>query len=157
MRSDSMLQPAPVGTAIARCAAILLIALVGAHCGGQAGDGDRVTITHSGDHFAIENRLIQARFSAAGGKISGFSITDRLHETELPIEEPFALLLKSGTVYNSGNMTIVGEPSQHELTPHPDASRAAERIHGEEIDVPLETSDHSLRATWSLVLLDGSS
>jgi hypothetical protein len=85
------------------------------------------------------------------------SITDRLHGTDLAVDAPFGLLLKGGAVCNPGNMSIAGEPLQRELIPHSEASRMAERVHGEQIDVPLETSDHSLRATWSLVLLDGSS
>lgn len=126
-------------------------------CQGQKGVGDRATTTDSGDRFVLENRTLRVGLSIAGGRLSGLSITDRLHATKLPVENPFALLLKSGAVYNPGNMTIVGEPQQRELIPRSEASRMAERVHGEQIDVPLETSDHSLRATWSLVLLDGSS
>jgi hypothetical protein len=70
---------------------------------------------------------------------------------------PFAILLKDGSIYNASILKLSGQPAKHELNPRPDASRLAERLHGEEFDFPLESSDHSLRVVWSLILLDGSS
>jgi hypothetical protein len=54
-------------------------------------------------------------------------------------------------------LKLSGQPAKHELIPRPEASRFADRVHGEEIDFPLESSDHTMRVVWSLILLDGSS
>src|SRR5260370_22375982 len=148
--------PGKVRAAGAICTAALLIAVCALCCEGQQGPEDRVVATHSGGSFALENRAIKAEVSTEGGRLGGFSVTDRLHGAELPIEMPFELLLKNGGIYSPGNLQMTGAPTLRALEPHSDASRLAERIHGEEVDVPLETADHLLQVTWSLILLDGS-
>jgi hypothetical protein len=109
------------------------------------------------DRYDLQNGIVAAAFSASGGRISGGRISDRLHHADIPLGEPFAILLKDGTIYRAADVSISGAVSPHELAPLPTAARMADRIHGEQIDVPLETADHSLRLTWSLTLRDGSS
>lgn len=108
------------------------------------------------DGMQLANHAISATFNVAGDNVSGLVITDRIHQKEFPIATPFAILLKDGTISNAGNLMLAGPPSRLELTPHPDASRLADRLKGQAIDVPLESPDHSLRVVWSLVLLDDS-
>ena len=120
-------------------------------------EGGRVVATHTGGSFRLENRVISAKWSVTGGRVNRLVITDRMHETELPVTVPFAILLTSGTIYDVGTLRLAGQPVKHELTPRPDASRLADRLHGEQFDVPLESGDHSLHVTWSLLLLDDSS
>jgi hypothetical protein len=115
-----------------------------------------VTALRTGSAFRLENQSIGARWSVAGGMVQGLVITDRMHAAELPIAEPFAILMKDGAVYNAETLKLSGEPTQRELTPHPEASRLADRMHGQEFDLPLESRDHALRVVWSLILLDGS-
>lgn len=122
----------------------------------QRAEAGPVSATQDGDSFRIENQAIGARWSVAGGKLSGLTITDLLDHTELPVGAPFAILLKNGPIYNTTNLKLTGTPARHELTPQPNASREADRLHGAEFDLPMENDDHSLRAVWSLVLLDGS-
>ena len=108
------------------------------------------------DNLQLANHAISATFHVAGSTVDGLVITDRIHNKTVPIAMPFAILLKDGTILNPGKLAIAGAPSRRELTPHPDASRLADRLMGKEIDVPLESADHSLRVVWSLVLLDDS-
>jgi hypothetical protein len=115
-----------------------------------------VLATQTGDTYRLENRVVGATWSVAGGKVSHLVIADRLHGTELPVAMPFAVLLKSGAIDDAENLQVSGPPVRQELAPQPDASRLAERQHGVRFSIPLESADHSLRLTWSMVLLDGS-
>ncbi len=116
-----------------------------------------VVATQAGGHFSLKNRAIGAEWAVTEGKVNNLVVTDRLHGTELRIAVPFAILLKDGSIYDAGSLKLTGQPARHELTPRPEASRLADRLHGEEFDLPLESRDHSLRVIWSLILLDGSS
>jgi len=116
-----------------------------------------VIATQAGDGFQLENHAIAAKFLVTEGKVRGVVVTDRLHGTELRVAAPFAILLKDGSIYNANTLELIGHPTKHELTPRPDASRLADRLHGEEFELSLESSDHSLHVVWSLILLDGSS
>jgi hypothetical protein len=113
--------------------------------------------TQSGKRFRLQNQSIGATWSVTNGKLDNIVIVDRLHGMEIPVPAPFAIVLRDGTIYNASNLTITAQPSRHELTPQPDASRQADRLHGEEFRASFESSDHSLHVAWSLVLLDGSS
>jgi hypothetical protein len=116
-----------------------------------------VVATQAGEHCSLKNRAIGAEWVVTGGKVNDLVVTDRLHGTELRIAVPFAILLKDGSIYDAGSLKLTGQPARHELTPRPEASRLADRLHGEAFDLPLESRDHSLRVIWSLILLDGSS
>jgi hypothetical protein len=120
-------------------------------------EADFVIARQAGDNFSLKNHAIGAKWSVAEGKVNNLVVTDRMHGTELHVAVPFAILLKDGSIYNASILKLTGQPAQHELTPRPEASRFADRVHGEEFDFPLESSDHSLRVVWSLILLDGSS
>ena len=116
----------------------------------------RAMATQAGSSFCLENHAIGAKWSVAGGKVSGLFLLDRPAGTEIPIAVPFAILLNDGAVFNPGNLGLTGPPVRRALAPHPDASRLADRLAGEEFEFPLESSDHALRVVWSLMLLDGS-
>ena len=108
------------------------------------------------DNLELSNHAISATFHVVENKVDGLVIKDRIHELNIPIARPFAILLKDGTIYSADKLAMAGPPSKHELTPHPDASRLADRLQGQAIDIPLESTDHSLRVEWSLVLLNDS-
>jgi len=110
----------------------------------------------SADNLQVANHAISAAFHVANNTVDGLVIKDRIHQLNIPIATPFAILLKDGTIYTANNLAVTGAPEKHALTPHPDASRLADRLMGHAIDVPLESADHSLRLEWSLVLLDDS-
>lgn len=112
--------------------------------------------TQSALKMQIANDAISATFQVAGNTVNGLIVTDRLHGKEIFVATPFAILLKDGNIYSPGKLTLAGVIAKHELSPHPDASRLADRLKGQSIDVPLESPNHSLRIVWSLVLLDNS-
>ena len=115
-----------------------------------------VVASQAGDSFLLDNRVIGAKWSVTKGQVNGLVVMDLLHRTELRIASPFAILLKDGTIYGTANLKLARQPARQELTPRPDASRIADRLHGDEFDLSLENSDHSLHVMWSLILLDGS-
>ena len=108
------------------------------------------------DGFSRQKDAIGARWSVADGKVKSLVVIDHLHGTELQIARPFSVLLKDGAIYNAPDLRLTDQIARRELTPRPDASRLADRLHGEQFDFPLESSDHRLHLTWSLVHLDGS-
>jgi hypothetical protein len=116
-----------------------------------------VIATQTGDGFQLRNHAIAATVLLTEGKVRDVVVTDRLHGTKLRADAPFAILLKDGSICDVNTLRLIGGPTKHELTARPDASRLADRLHGEEFDLSLETRDHSLQVVWSLILLDGSS
>jgi hypothetical protein len=122
----------------------------------QSSDAGPVRMQQAGESVRFESQVIGARWSISKGKLSGLVIEDRLDGTELPVTAPFAILLKDGSVYNPENLRLDGKLEKHELAPQPDASRAADCVHGVEFELPLAPSNRLFRAIWSIILLDGS-
>jgi len=119
-------------------------------------DEGRATATRTADRSELENRAIKASVRVGEGRIGGVTIKDRRQGAETALERPFEVLMKDGRTFGIGNLKIAGQPNLTDLPPHLEASRMAGRLHGEGFDVQLETEDHSLRVTWSLILLDDS-
>ena len=137
----------------------LLLALSGSIFAASASQevlAGHARLTQSGEGSRLENQVIGAKWSVADDKMSGVVVTDKLHGTELRVTAPFAILLQDGTIFDTGNLRLAANAAQHPLTPQADASRMADRLHGEQFDFPLESRDRSLNVTWSMVLLDGS-
>lgn len=137
--------------------ALSLTLLPGLAASMSGAEDESVVATHTGDSFGLENRAIGVKWNVTAGKVNGLVVIDRLHGRELNVDEPFAILLRDGTICDAANLSVSGVPALHELTPRPDASRMADRLHGDEFDLAMESGDHSLHVVWSLVLLDGSS
>ena len=136
--------------------ATVVMVLLALPCEGQRTQDEAASATRSANTFALQNGWIKASVGIVDGKLGSLVVTDRVHGLELPIERPFAVLLKDGRTFGVGNLKLAGTADLPELDPHPDAARMAERIHGRELNVRLETDDHALRVGWSLILLDGS-
>lgn len=120
-------------------------------------EAGRVIAAQDGGNFSLGNQVVGAKWSVTHGEVNGLVVMDRLHGTDLRVAVPFAILLQDGTIFGPDNLKLAGQAVRRELTPRPEASRLADRLHGEEFDFPMESSDHSLHVTWSLKLLDGSS
>ncbi len=124
-----------------------------AHC---AEESSRATATLNGSSLRLENQVIGIRCTVADSRLSNLVLDDRLEAREIPITAPFAVLLKDGSILDAGNLVVDGAAQVRELVPNPDASRAADRVRGVEIDLPLESPDQAVHVLWSAILLDGS-
>jgi hypothetical protein len=112
--------------------------------------------TAQSENPRLENQAVGLTLSTSGSHLHDLRFHNRLDKQEFAIEEPFAILLKDGRVYNTRNLQIVDAPAWRELTPNPDAPRLADRLHGRQLDVSLQSEDGALQATWSAVLLEDS-
>ncbi len=122
----------------------------------KAQDPGKAIATSHGNSYTLSNRIIEAEWTLAENKLANVAVTDKLHKTTLHLSNPFALLLKDGTIYRVDNLQADGAPQMHALDPKPDASRYSDRLAGEQFDLPLTSSDGNLHVTWSVVLRDGS-
>ena len=105
----------------------------------------------------MANHAIGIRGSAAASGVDGLIVTNRMDGSELPVANPFSILMQDGTIYNTANLLPSGPMTQHAINRKADAARAADKMHGEQMDLPRESTDHSLRVNWSVILLDDSS
>ncbi len=121
----------------------------------SAGD-DPVTFRADGTSFTVQNRTISARWSSSRGAIGPLVIRDRIHGTDIRIDEPFRVLLNDGTILDAGNLKPKGEPRATQISPSPQAPRLAATLHGEVVLLAMESGDHSIRVDWSIVLLERS-
>ena len=105
----------------------------------------------------MHDDAIGVRWNVPPRGLEGLVVKTSADGSEIAFTDPFSILMQDGTIYNSGNLLPAGPVARHTLTPKPNASRAADRLHGEQFDLPLQSSDGSLRVQWSVILLDGSS
>ncbi len=85
------------------CAALcgLVIALVATRSTAEPRSlkrDDPVMLQRQGSSFLLQNRTIGARWSVKNGEFAGLVIRDRLHMTDIRVDEPFRILLKDGTI-----------------------------------------------------------
>jgi hypothetical protein len=144
-----------------------ILSVLGVQARAAAADGDhRVTVSAKGTSFALENAAIGARWSLADGRLSGLVITDRLHGTEVRVDDPFRILLADGTVLSGQNLSLVGAPKVVQVMPdarfdsNPRSPEERDRGHssisGEQVETSFESADKSVHMDWSVVLLESS-
>ena len=129
-----------------------------------AGQSDRVQmadgggpINGGGNRLCVAGICSTVLVSLHNREFKAVTIEDRVHKTALTAAEPFAILVKDRGVYLASDFAV--DPtgvSINELKPNPDASRMAERIAGEQVEVPLASRDGLIKADWRLELRDGS-
>jgi hypothetical protein len=144
---------------IAACCCLAIALLAELHVRAvaqQSDDPGAAVVSLSGNRFELKNQVIGATVSVREGKVSEFTVTDRLHGTSIPVFVPFAILLKNGSIWRADDLTENLKPKATKIAPSPDASRASEKIAGAKIEIPLDSEDHALHVVWSLVLRDGS-
>ena len=142
-------------------AGILLFALGAVRVAAAAGvpqqqGPDTVSATHSNSEFGLQNRAVGVTWEVSPGGIRNLVVTNRLDGTKVPIAKPFSILLKNGTIYDTESLIPSGATEKREIAPRPDTARAADKLHGEEFELSLESSDHAIQVKWSVVVLDGS-
>src|SRR3974390_3383109 len=76
----------------------------------QKPDSEPVAASLEPQGLQLQNDFIGAKASFEAAKLSSLAILDRLHGTELQVNVTFAILLKNGTIYNSGDLAIIGRP-----------------------------------------------
>jgi len=115
-----------------------------------------VTVSEKRTSFALQNRMIGARWSLANRGLSGLVISDRLHGTEVQVPVAFRVLLGDGRILDAKSLKLRGEPREVQIKPDMRSPRAADADSGEEVQSQFETADHSVGVGWSIVLLNGS-
>ncbi len=154
LRGHSRKMHARLGRAVAR---LLVCACVVARAN-RAGiaHANAVKATQEGNRYLLANATIHADWSVKNGRLADLCVQELAHGAKICMNVPFNLALKDGRGYRANELQIAS-PVRHEyIEPRPGAARLADRLHGEEFDLPLTSPDHTLRAEWSLILLDGS-
>ena len=116
----------------------------------------QVSVLQADGHYSMGNATIAVRWFVSSRGMENLVLINRLDGSEMPLGSPVSILMQDGTVYNSTNLLGAGSPQRHALVPQSDAPRAANRQHGEQLDIPLASSDGLLRVNWSVILLNGS-
>ncbi len=139
-------------TPVRGLAAVLMAAAALACQGQQAAEAGAKTSRP----WELQNQWLKATVQAGEGRVERLVVIDRPDHRELAIQNPFELRLKDGRTFGIRNLKVIGLPVLTDHPAHPEASRVAERMHGEELRVGLEAEDHSFSVSWSLMLLDDS-
>jgi len=144
----------PLPPSASRFATLLALVLCALSMQLARAEAGQAVATREANALQLVNPFLAVRVSFTGDRLSGLTVTDKLHHTDLPIAVPFAILLKDGSIERIESVTLKSDPVTRDLPPQPDASRLADRRHGAVIECSLENGDHSLQILWSLVLRD---
>ena len=115
-----------------------------------------MSVTQANGCYSLQSGAIELRWSLSSRGVDGLVLTNLSDGSELPLGSPVSILMQDGTVYNAGNLSTTSAMVRHTLTPHPDAARAADRLRGEQFDLPLASSDGRVRVNWSVILLENT-
>ncbi|MGC1294718.1 MAG: enterotoxin [Alloacidobacterium sp.] len=140
-----------------RTQTFLLALLLLAHAAtAKAQDSGKAIATTLDSIYTLSNSTLAATWTIENNRLATVTVTDKQHKTMLLLSNPFALLLKNGTIYKASNLQLDGDPQTQALTPNPDASRYSDRLPGQQFNLMLASSDGNLHLTVSAVLRDGS-
>ena len=135
--------------------AVVLFSTTSSHLLAQ--DVGKALAHTQGSEYSLGNNIIEAHWSLSGNHLSGLNIEDKVHHASIALPTPFALLLKSGQIYDPANLEATATPSFTQLNPQQNASRYAERVSGQEFRITLTDPSGALHTTWTIELRDGSS
>lgn len=114
-------------------------------------------VESSGSRFKLWNGTIEGVWEISSAKLIAVSMTNRLDGKPMPVPERlFELTIASGAPVSSESMKVVSPPKLENLARNSTASRLAERFDGQQVTVELESETPALRATWRIILRDGS-
>ncbi|WP_348261063.1 enterotoxin [Telmatobacter sp. DSM 110680] len=119
-------------------------------------EADLVAFERQGDGFSVQNRVINAAWTFSNGAVNDGVVRDRIGGTILHTHQPFKVLLNDGTILDTATLKLVGEPRATEILPTPNAPRTAATLHGEIVEMRMQTGDRAIQVDWSIVLLAGS-
>lgn len=137
--------------------AVLMTAVLGlCVSAAQAQDAGKAMAAAHGDGYAVSNATVELGWTVSGEHLSRVVFTDKPDHSQVNLTDPFALLLKDGTILNADNLRVTGPPEVHALEARPEASRYSERVAGQEIDTNLVDASGDVRISWAVVLRNGS-
>jgi hypothetical protein len=107
-----------------------------------------------GDQLRIGNQAVVATWSLAGGALWPVQVQNCLTGQTVPLGscEAFRLTLADGAQLAASDLKVVGRPLAQGVAPSPAASILAERFAGEQLVVPLASTDGNLEVQWRAVL-----
>jgi len=106
--------------------------------------------------YEMQDRSLQARFSAIDGSLRVVEIVDRQNGKALKPGEAFWLKYRDGRVVAASQMKLVALPVEEPAEVDPHAPRAAARLAGRSICADLRTEDGALTAHWCAILRTGT-
>jgi hypothetical protein len=98
---------------------------------------------------------LTARFVVDGGSLRFSGLTDRADGKTLAPVEAFSIRLRDGRVIAASQMKVTVTDIE-KIAPNADASRAAERVSGNQLCADLAVKEVPLRIHWCAVLRDGA-
>ncbi|MGB6745584.1 MAG: enterotoxin [Terracidiphilus sp.] len=104
--------------------------------------------------YTLRGERLTARFQAANGSLRVAGVEDRRTGARLDPGEAFSLVFRDGSVVTASQMKLSAAPVQTSVAAKPAASRAAERIAGNEVCADL--SRGALAVHWCAILRDGT-
>jgi hypothetical protein len=110
-----------------------------------------------GNALTLANDAVSATWTVAGGafRVAGFE--DRINRTSVALPaDAFTFTHATAGAIRASELTVTGAPRVENLEPDPRASRAAERLGGRQVVVPLRHAPTGLAVTWRGILRDGS-
>ncbi len=111
-----------------------------------------------GSDLTLGNDAVAATWSVSDGALRALAAQGRINHARLALApDAFKLRTADGAVLGSSEMRLAGAPRVERLAADPDASRAAERVGGQQVTVVLGDAAGTLEVTWRGVLRDGSS
>ena len=122
-----------------------------------AQETSRAQLSREGSNYLVTNGQISATWATSEGRLSSLVIQNKIDHSKLTFPIPFAILMKSGLIFDASNLIPDGDPRIRELQPQPTAPRLADQTHGVAAEFPLKSGDGQLHLIWSLILLDGTS
>jgi hypothetical protein len=109
-----------------------------------------------GGEATFGNAALQASWTVADGKLSGFTVTDRDDGQVLKVDSLFALVLPGKQVLKGSDMHLLAAPAEHALPVNAKASNLADRLPGKVVAASFGDADSRFRVDWQLLQREGS-
>ncbi len=121
---------------------------VGCWCAAVGGSAQGMT------GYTLRSERLTAKFEVANGSLRVAGVEDRRTGARLDPGEAFSLKFGDGSVVAASQMTLSASPVRSAVAARPAASRAAERIAGNEVCADL--SHGALAVRWCAILREGT-
>ena len=110
-----------------------------------------------GNDLTLANEAVASVWSVADGALRAVRFEDRINHSVLALPpDAFTLALNDGATLRASELRVSGAPRVERLAADPAASRAVERLGGQQVSVVLTDAAGRIRVTWRGILRDGS-